>query len=161
MAEAEAALERAVATADALQQPVPVKAFGLLINGYKWRRRQPEALATLRRLLQLGGTPSAADWEDVLQLCIQGGEVKAARQVLRAMKLTGALDKGAAEAQLLAKYEQQAAAAAAGGGPVAGTSSSSSRGGRQGAEANMGMGMGMERLKWWFGLPNSYYEAKV
>lgn len=155
MAEAEAALERALATADALQQPVPVKAFGLLINGYKWRRRQPEALATLRRLLQLGGTPSVADWEDVLQLCLQDGEVKAARQVLRAMKLTGVLDKGAAEAQLLAKYEQQVAAVAAGSAPetTGGSSSSSNRGSRQGGEQNMGM----ERLKWWFGLPNSYY----
>ena len=186
--EAEAALERTIQVAAAVQKTPPPGAFGALIRGYRQTGQQEKAVAVLRRLLQLGVKPADVVWEHVIDLCLQAGDYKGARQVVRAMELTGlAVDKAAYDArfqrhqqqqQLMQKWQLEGQAAAGGGwgvgkasqggGSRKGSPVASGSEGSDGWEGSVGSSSGssgrnsqVERLKWWLGLPNRYYDAEA
>jgi pentatricopeptide repeat protein len=181
--EAEAALERTIQVAAAAQKVPPEGAFGAMIRGYRQTGQQEKAVAVLRRLLQLGVKPADVVWEQVIDLCLQAGDYKAARQVVRAMELTGmAVDKAAYDArfqrhqqqqQLMQKWQLDGQGAGVGGkgsqgvgmrkGSPLGSGSEGSDEAEQSSSSSSSSVRNpqVERLKWWLGLPNSYYNVQA
>ncbi|WIA31295.1 hypothetical protein OEZ86_002197 [Tetradesmus obliquus] len=163
LSDAAAAVERGVqAAAAAGQLTPPIEGFAALIRGYRNAGIKARAVAALRRFLSLGGRPGRVMCNDVITLCLRDDDLRTARQVVRAMELTGCLSEAdlAGYHGWFTRWEQRAAAAANGAGAAAagmggvsgvpGSSSGSSSGSPVQAAA-------VERLKWWLGLPNSYY----
>jgi hypothetical protein len=187
LGEAEAALDGAVQAADAQQLPPPSEAFAALIKGLRGEKkgggsggggssgqllkRQASAQRVLRRFLQLGGQPSRHMCDDVIALCLSCGDVRAARQVVRVMRLTGVLADDASEAgyqswlerrQAQSRQAQQQRRAAAGGGgsaDAAARGGGGGEGGQGGPDGGDEVNMGLERMKWFLGLPNRYYQT--
>jgi hypothetical protein len=172
LSDAAAAVERGVqAAAAAGRAAPPIEGFAALIRGYRNAGIKPRAVAALRRFLSLGGRPGRVMCNDVITLCLRDNDLRTARQVVRAMELTGCLSdadlagyhawfsrwearNAAAGVAAAGAVGGNGAAAAAGGysGVPPGSSSSSGVGGAAGGQA-----AAVERLKWWLGLPNSYY----
>jgi hypothetical protein len=185
LADAEAALEGAVAAAAAARGPPPAEAFGALIKGLRRAPRRGStsgngaggsgggsgaggaaervaaAQRALRRFLALGGRPGRHMCDDVIALCLAAGDVRAARRVLRLMRLTGALADDATAAGYAAwlqRREAQLAAARRGPRGGGGAADGQGDGGPGGGGAQRGgLNQGLERLKWFLGLRNSYY----
>ncbi|KAF6255695.1 hypothetical protein COO60DRAFT_1296468 [Scenedesmus sp. NREL 46B-D3] len=161
-----AALELFDAAAAAGQAAPPIEGFAALIRGYRNAGIKSRAVAALRRFLSLGGRPGRVMCNDVITLCLRDDDVKTARQVVRAMELTGCLsdaDLGSYHDWFQRWEARNAAAVPAAAG--AGSSAAAMAGGYSGAPGGSGSGPGgaagqaaaVERLKWWLGLPNSYY----
>jgi pentatricopeptide repeat protein len=149
MADAEQAAERAADYAAAHALPVQScqAAYGALVKGYFWERRLQPALRAFRRFLQLGGKPHAAMCGQVAQLCAAAGDVRTARQVIRATELVGVpVDRERLEAQMRRHQQRRERQQQRRPGP----------GGDVGPQDS---GDGLERWKWWLGLPNKYYSA--
>jgi hypothetical protein len=170
LADAAAAVERAVqATAAAGISHPPVEAFAALIRGYRRAGSKGRAVATLRRFLSLGGQPCRVMCNDVITLCLRDSDVKTARQVVRAMQLTGCVSEDDADSytswferwevrQQAAQFSRQnvysSSSSMSGSMAAAAAGASSSSGSPRPATA---AGAAVERLKWWLGLPNNYY----
>jgi hypothetical protein len=177
--DAAAALERSTqASAAAGACRPPVEGYSALIRGYRRSGLKHKAVGLLRQFLNLGGRPGRVMCDDVITLCLEARDVKTARQVVRAMELTGCLDAdGSAfydgwfqrwelqqQLQLLPRHLQQSAAGAGSRG-AAGARPGSSSGSSQLPAAVPGSSgarppVAVERLKWWLGLPNSYYRGE-
>jgi hypothetical protein len=116
--------------------------------------------------------------DDAISLCLEAQDVKTARQVVRAMELTGCLDaEGISfydgwfrrwelqqQQALLPRHLQQSLVSrgARGDGCSAGGSDAAAAAAAAG-QPGSGDGSGpvaVERLKWWLGLPNSYYKGE-
>jgi hypothetical protein len=128
-------------------------AFGALVKGYYWERRLQPALRAFRRFLQLGGKPHAAMCGHVVQLCAAAGDARTARQVMRATELVGVRVERQRYEALMLRYQQR-------------RERRQQRRPGPGGEAGLlaaagpeGPGDGLERWKWWLGLPNKYYSA--
>jgi hypothetical protein len=163
LSDAAAAVERCVqAAAAAGQAAPPIEGFAALIRGYRNAGIKARAVAALRRFLSLGGRPGRVMCNDVITLCLRDDDPRTARQVVRAMELTGCLSEAdlAGYHAWFERWEQRSAAAGSGApaagaaGGYAGAPGGSSSGGVGGAA---GQAAAVERLKWWLGLPNSYY----
>jgi hypothetical protein len=165
LSDAAAAVERGVqAAAAAGQAAPPIEGFAALIRGYRNAGIKARAVAALRRFLSLGGRPGRVMCNDVITLCLRDDDPRTARQVVRAMELTGCLSEAdlAGYHAWFARWEERSAAAGSGTATAGGAAgyagapggSSSSNGGVSGA---VGQAAAVERLKWWLGLPNSYY----
>eukprot|EP00892_Ulva_mutabilis_P008970 jgi/Ulvmu1/6445/UM003_0075.1 len=111
--------------------------FGALIVGYARQKRCAEAVELLRRFNSIGGVPDKFMLETVLTSCLATGEVTFAKQVVRAMQLSGS---GVDTAFYERIIDDQLERAASNDAPIRRT-------------------VALERFKFWLGVPNSYYNA--
>jgi hypothetical protein len=167
--DAAAALDRSTqASAAAGANRPPVEGYSALIRGYRRAGLKHKAVGLLRQFLNLGGRPGRVMCDDVITICLEAQDIKTARQVVRAMELTGCLDADGStfydgwfrrwelqqQQMLLPRHLQQSVVSRGAAG--AGSSSSSSSGPPL-ADGSGPKPVAVERLKWWLGLPNSYY----
>ena len=138
---------------------------------YRLGQLQP-LLAAFRRFLRLGGKPHRRMADAVVQLCLQQGQARVALQAIRAMQLAGV---DAADWQRFREIVLQHQSSLSRGG----NGSSSTRSGtgalqgirdagrvgmmEQDGSSDSGSGsnpdIALERLKWFLGLPNTYYQS--
>jgi hypothetical protein len=177
--DAAVALERSTQASAAGGASGPsVAGYSALMRGYRRAGLKHKAVGLLRQFLNLGGRPGRVMCDDAISLCLEARDIKTARQVVRAMELTGCLDADGSsfydgwfkrwelqqQQALLPRHLQQSLASRG----VRGSSSSSAGGSDAAAAADSsqpGSGDGsrpvaVERLKWWLGLPNSYYKGE-
>ena len=180
MIKAEAAAARAASYALSCGLPPPVEAYGALIKGYYKRKELKPLVAAFRKFLSLGGIPHRAMANAVVRLCLLKGDNTTALQAIRAMKLLGVdmdperyrswvmqVQKRAEEWKKRVNASELKNAQE--GEPDYKTASS-----EEGfSSLNSGnlsptffndriireSQMGLERLKWFLGLPNSYYRT--
>ncbi|KXZ55014.1 hypothetical protein GPECTOR_3g177 [Gonium pectorale] len=163
LAEAAEAAARADAHAAEAGRPPPPEATYALIQGYGQQRQLGPALAAFRRFLATGGRPHRKMCEYVYRLCLAHFDFGAAGQVLRAMRLMRGL---ALREELYRELWEDAQRRLQ--GRRQGGNGGMSRPGSRAASLNGSMSDGegganpldTEKLKWWFGLPNRYYESE-
>jgi pentatricopeptide repeat protein len=154
MDEAEAATVRATQLAASAGLPAPVEAYGALIRGYYRLRQLPPLLVAFRRFMRLGGRPNRRMANAVVRLCLVNGETSTALQAIRAMKLLGVdMDTDQYRSWVMQVQRRQKSTQSQDGGEGSGSSS----GGGSGDSG--ALAQSLERLKWFLGLPNSYYAA--
>ncbi|PNW88913.1 hypothetical protein CHLRE_01g050500v5 [Chlamydomonas reinhardtii] len=158
MEEAEGAARRAHELAAEQGLPPPVEAAYALVQGYGQQRRLRNALLAFRRFLASGGRPHRKLCEYTYRLCLAHFDFAAAGQVLRAMRLMRGLPlreelyrQQWEEAQK--RMQARRPSVASGGGSFGGSSGGANAGGDFAAAV-------AEKWKWWFGLPNKYYESE-
>lgn len=170
--DAAAALERSTqASAAAGASRPPVQGYSALIRGYRRAGLKHQAVGLLRQFLNLGGQPGRVMCDDVIGLCLEAKDIKTARQVVRAMELTGCLDADGSsfydgwfrrwevqqQQALLPRHLQQSSRgsrASSNGGPNGDAGQQQQQDGK-----NVSAPVAVERLKWWLGLPNKYYRG--
>eukprot|EP00798_Chlamydomonas_sp_ICE-L_P011512 gene11512-34225_t len=128
----------------------PVESFGALIVGYHRLGQLQPLLTTFRRFLRLGGTPHERMAEVVVKACLRYGDPKTALKAIRAMQLAGVDDACFERCRELVFHHELRL--------------DDGEGGDSGDDGDGGKGkkedaMWFERLKWFVGLPNKYYEA--
>jgi hypothetical protein len=171
--DAAAALERSTqASAAAGASRPPVQGYSALIRGYRRAGLKHQAVGLLRQFLNLGGQPGRVMCDDVIGLCLEAKDIKTARQVVRAMELTGCLDADGSsfydgwfrrwevqqQQALLPRHLQQASRSSrtsSTGGPSGDVGQQQ----QQQGSGNVSAPVAVERLKWWLGLPNKYYRG--
>lgn len=174
--DAAAALERSTqASAAAGASRPPVEGYSALIRGYRRAGLKQKAVAALRQFLNLGGRPGRVMCDDVITLCLDGKDVKTARQVVRAMELTGSLDADSSsfyqgwftrweqqqQQQQMPRTQREAAASRGAGDLSRGSDGVDVPEQRQlPPDGSLSGTVAVERLKWWLGLPNSYYRYR-
>ncbi|GFR48274.1 hypothetical protein Agub_g10140 [Astrephomene gubernaculifera] len=189
MAEAEAIVRQANRLAADQGRPPPPEATYALLQGYGRRRELRPALLAFRRFLAAGGRPHRKMCEFAYRLCLSQFEFEAAGQVLRAMRLMrflqlreGMYRRVWEEAQQRFQARRSSSSVSSMGfrsvssrsssssnGSVGNRSSSSRSGNTVSNSSNNGGGGGggsedvnlaAEKWKWWFGLPNKYYQSE-
>lgn len=171
MDEAEVAARRASAFASDRGLRVPHEAYGALVKGYCSQRDVAKVLDVFRRFLAAGGRPRTRMINAVVRVCLMRGETRSAAQAVRAMELLGIPVNRELYKQWNQRYkevESRRLERAQGDGRRAGDSEggSSGGGGGSGGRTNReaprvlnGSPQPIERVKWWFGLPNTYYNS--
>lgn len=163
MEDAERATERAAAAASSSGRPPPVEAYGALIRGYYRLRDLKPLIAAFRQFLRLGGRPNRKMANAVVRLCLFNGETSTALQAIRAMKLLGVdMDVDQYKSWTLQVQRRQRSTVSGGAGSSGrGAPDGRGRGGREdGTSRDLSPAAeGLERLKWFLGLPNAYYES--
>ncbi|KAL6776178.1 TCB1 [Auxenochlorella protothecoides x Auxenochlorella symbiontica] len=134
-------LRAAVAAARAAGRPPPVEGYGALVAGHARARDVRGAVALVRAFHAGGGRPDAQMLDTLATLCVRTGEFRMGMQALRALERMGVeVDKS--------KYRQLLE----GGGRGAGEAGKA-------ASRPLLANEHLERLKFWLGLPNNYYEG--
>ena len=133
MEEAEEMLTGAVQCAQRRKQPIPVEAFGAIIHGYTKRRDLSAAIAKFRWFCNMGGHPDSPMLDTLLRSCIMKRDLPHALKILRATELLDKRIDLSKYREMLRRLEQEC----------------------RGDQTNLGL----ERLKFWLGMPNSYYSA--
>ncbi|KAL3156917.1 hypothetical protein ABBQ38_001179 [Trebouxia sp. C0009 RCD-2024] len=140
MEDAEKYLRRAAQLAQDQQEPAPVEAFGATIKGYARLNNAEAALDVLREFWQQGGEPDDTMFEVLVNLCVRTGEFRKALQVVHAMdKLGRPADKMRIKKVLEEFYRRQEKLK------------------RRRSSTERPVNEGLERFKFWLGLPNNYY----
>ncbi|KAG2483919.1 hypothetical protein HYH03_017240 [Edaphochlamys debaryana] len=147
MEEAEGALRQANELAAERGMPPPPEPTYAVMQGYGQQRKLRPLLLVFRRFLSSGGRPHRKMCEFAYRQCLAAFDFEAAGQVLRAMRLM----RGLVLREDLYRQQWQEAhrrlqsrrgAAASGSGSDLDSSNPAA-----------------EKWKWWFGLPNRYYES--
>lgn len=174
--EAEQAVARAGQLAAMQGMPPPPEATYALVQGYGRLRRLAPALTAFRRFLASGGRPHRKLCEYVYRLCLSQHDFRAAGQVLRAMRLMPRLHTREREPLYRQWWEEAQRRAQMRRSPPGSSGSmvsgeySSGEGPRgspgegprpdiNGSSSSGSGDWGAEKLKWWFGLPNRYYDS--
>lgn len=143
MTAAHGLLQRAQSLAEERGLPAPVEAYGAVISAQSKQGNVDAALDLVRAFYQKGGEPDAGMFDALVDACVRTGEFNKALQVLRAMERRGKVaDKPRLQRvfnELWKGRERRAVSA----------------GFRRRAPRNAGL----ERFKFWLGLPNRYYES--
>ncbi|CAD7695569.1 unnamed protein product [Ostreobium quekettii] len=137
---AEQAAKDAVACAKERGEAVPLKAFGAIIDGYSRQGNVHKAIAMFRQFYKLGGQPDLHMFESLMELCLRCGENEPALSILRALQFSGLkVDMN----KYTSWFED------ADEGQFKGNSAQSRE-----------LSTSIERLKFWVGLPNGYYDTE-
>ncbi|KAG1672289.1 hypothetical protein FOA52_004304 [Chlamydomonas sp. UWO 241] len=156
MAEAEAAAARAARYASDHGLAPPVPAYAALVKGYYRRRELRPLLVAFRAFLQMGGKPNRKMANAVVRLCLVSGDAATALQAIRAMRLLGVdMDADQYRSWVMQVQRRQRST----GAPF--SSSGAGRDGGGGDAPGGVMGVALERLKWFLGLPNDYYSSEL
>ncbi|CAL8460726.1 g257 [Coccomyxa elongata] len=140
MGDAERQLDHAMQLCERQGRQPPLEAYGALLAEYARRRDAEAALSVLRDFFERGGTPDDQMFDTVMDLCMRTGEFRRAMQVIRAMERVGQqVDKGRIKRALEDLLRQQSKL--------------------QGRQRKRSRNEGLERLKFWLGIPNNYYES--
>lgn len=139
MERAEIFLNGAIDFAKQKSLPIPVEAFGAILFGYvKVQKDLPKAIETFRWFCKLGGQPDTAMLEFLLEACIRQHDTKHALKILRATKwLHKDMDLKKYHRLLIQQEKENAFA-------------------ENDDKQNR---LAFERLKFWLGMPNSYYSS--
>ena len=183
MGKAEVAADRAVSFALSSSLPPPVEAYGALIRGYYKRKELGPLVTAFRKFLSLGGIPHRSMANAVVRLCLLKGDNTTALQAIRAMKLLGVdldperyrlwvmqVQKRAEEWKRRVDALEMRKAQEADR-----LQETRNYQGDQEEEGDVSDGqpsrvfndrliresqVGLERLKWFLGLPNNYYKSE-
>lgn len=179
MRKAESAAARAANLALSSGLPPPVEAYGALIKAYFRRKELGPLVTAFREFLSLGGIPHRSMANAVVRLCLLKGDNTTALQAIRAMRLLGVdldperyrlwvmqVQKRAEEWKRRVKASETTRDQVT---DIGGDMRSS-----EGGEGGLSLGksskafndrliqesqVGLERLKWFLGLPNTYYKS--
>ncbi|KAG2425339.1 hypothetical protein HXX76_013753 [Chlamydomonas incerta] len=154
MEEAEGAARRAHDLAAEQGLAPPVEAAYALVQGYGQQRQLRSALLAFRRFLASGGRPHRKLCEYTYRLCLAHFDFAAAGQVLRAMRLMRGLPL---REELYRQQWEEAQKRMQARRPSAASGGSSGGGSSVGGDFAATVA---EKWKWWFGLPNKYYESE-
>ena len=143
MGPARAALDRAAAAAASVGDPPPTAAYGAALAGHARLGQASKALEVLHAFTAAGGAPDGAMLDAVAGACVFARDDATALAVIRAVETHGSPDDKARVRRTLAGLvpapERRTARRSRADGGGAGRSES------------------LERIKFWLGLPNSYY----
>lgn len=180
MSKAEAAADRAASFAQSRGLPPPVEAYGALVKGYYKKKELGPLVAAFRKFLSLGGIPHRSMANAVVRLCLLKGDNTTALQAIRAMKLLGVdMDperyrSWVMQVQKRAEEWKKRVDAAEGKRSqeaqpdfmACSDEGLSSKNDEKSSQTFFNdrivreSQVGLERLKWFLGLPNSYYRSE-